>query len=251
MKLLATMMLLLAAAPALANLAPAGNPPAPAAAPSAATDALRPVDLLIMRADDYLSFHPDQQSRRLGGEALQAGREEEARGHFLRAARHADKLSQAALAELWWEGRGGERDRAVAYAWMDVAAERGTPYLLAKREQYWAQLDAGERSRALVEGAALQREYRDAVAKPRLATHLRRGLSQMTGSRTGAPPRMQVCPSAIATGAGGCAHWVSASDYYAAHHWRPGAYWRMQERILRGLGDARQHVGADSQEVAR
>ena len=251
MKILIAAALLSVSMPALASLAPADRPLATVAQPPDETVALRPVDSVIMRADDYLSFHPDQQSRRLGGEALQAGRPEEARTHFLRGARHADKLSQAALAELWWDGRGGARDRAVGYAWMDLAAERGTPYLLAKRERYWAQLDADERIRAVTEGVALQRTYRDAVAKPRLVTQLRRGLAQMTGSRTGAAPRMQVCPSAVASGQGGCAHWVSASDYYAAHHWKPDAYWRMQEQILRGLGNATQYVDAGPLEAAR
>lgn len=251
MKVLITAMLISVSAPALATLAPPERPLSAVAQPSGDASAFQPVDLIIMRVDDYLAFHPDQQSRQLGSEALQAGRAEEARTHFLRAARYADKLSQAALAELWWDGRGGARDRALGYVWMDLAAERGTPYLLAKRERYWEQLDADERARAVSEGVALQREYRDAVAQPRLATQLRRGLAQMTGSRTGAAPRMQVCSSAIASESGGCAHWVSASDYYAARHWKPDAYWRMQEQVLLGLGSATQHVKAGSLEAPR
>lgn len=203
------------------------------------------VDHLIMRSDDYLSFHPDQQFRRRASDMLVAGRPELARTYFQRGAHYADKLSQAALAELWWEGRGGAQDRAIAYAWIDLAAERGTPYLLAKRELYWQQMSESERARVAIEGAALKRQYGDAVAKPRLAAQMRRGLAQMTGSRTGGAPRMQVCPSNLASGSGGCAHWVAASDYYAPHHWKPDAYWRMQDEILSKLGERTTvHTGA-------
>lgn len=220
--------LLFVAMPAMADPAPAGTSVTPPAA-----EPLRPVDLLIMQTEDYLAFHPDQQFRRRGGEALRAGRAQEARTQFQRAARYADKFSQAALAEMWWEGRGGPQDRAIGYVWMDLAAERGTPHLLAMRERYWAQMDEAERARALSEGRALHGLYQDAVARPRLAAQLRRGLAQMTGSRTGASPRTDVCAGATASGV--CAHWVDASDYYAAHHWQPEAYWRMQDQLLLDL----------------
>lgn len=245
--LLATAFLLVAA-PTLANRVPAETSSAPDASGHAA-ESLRPVDRVIMRTEDYLAFHPDQQFRKLGGDALLAGRPQEARIYFQRAARYADKLSQAALAELWWEGRGGPQDRALAYVWLDLAAERGTPQFLIKREHYWTQLNESERARAVSEGGALQREYGDAVAKPRLAAQLRRGLAKMTGSRAGAAPRTEVC--AGATASGGCAHWVAASDYYAAHHWQPDAYWRMQEQFLRDLDDRTRHTKVGPLELAR
>lgn len=244
MKELLTLAFLCAAMPAFADSAAAGTPSTPASIQS-----LRPVDLLIMQTEDYLAFHPDQQFRLRGGEALRAGRLEEARVHFQRGARYADKLSQAALAEMWWEGRGGPQDRAIGYVWMDLAAERGTPHLLAMRERYWSQMDAAERARATSEGAALQAGYQDAIAKPRLAAQLRRGMSKMTGSRAGAAPRTEVC--AGATASGGCAHWVDASDYYATHHWQPDAYWRMQEQLLRGLGEPTPQADVGPLEPAR
>lgn len=244
MKTLLAIAFVCAAVPALADSPPAGTPSA-----SASIQSLRPVDLLIMQTEDYLAYHPDQQFRLRGVEALRAGRLEEARVQFQRGARYADKLSQAALAEMWWEGRGGPQDRAISYVWMDLAAERRTPHLLAMRERYWSQMDVAERARATSEVSALQSGYKDAIAKPRLAAQLRRGMSKMTGSRAGAATRTEVC--AGATASGGCAHWVDASDYYATHHWQPDAYWRMQDQLLLALGDATPHADVGTLEPAR
>jgi len=87
----------------------------------------------IVHTSAFLASHPDLRYRKLAQEAVADGRLEEARTYFRYGARYADKLSQAALAEMWWEGRGGEQDRALAYAWMDLAAERGTDFLLGGR----------------------------------------------------------------------------------------------------------------------
>lgn len=205
---------------------------------AAAGTSFSPLDARIMSRVDYLSFHSDQNFRLLGGQALASGREEAARTYFERAARHADKLSQAALAEMWWEGRGGPRDRAMAYIWMDLAAERATPRLLAKRELYWAQLDAGERDRVRQEGPALFATYGDPAAKPRLEAELRRGLSQVTGSRTGTAGTLDVCIDNDASGA--CIDWARGDQYYADRHWQPAAYWKAQDEVLRMTGDGGQ-----------
>jgi uncharacterized protein len=195
-----------------------------------------PLDAKIMSRVDYLSFHPDQHHRRLGVHALAEGRDEAARTHFQRASRYADKLSQAALSELWWEGRGGPRDRAMAYIWMDLAAERGTPRLLAKREYYWANLDAAERDRVQREGPAQFALYGDPAAKPRLEAELRRGLAQATGSRTGNAGTLDVCIDSDAGGS--CLDWAKGHEYYADRHWQPRAYWQAQDGLLRMADDA-------------
>jgi TPR repeat protein len=217
------------------------SPAARAAETSGTSDSARggttlsPLDVRIMSRVDYLAFHPDQQNRHLGVQALAAGRDEAARTYFQRAARYADKLSQAALAELWWEGRGGPRDRAMGYIWMDLAAERGTPHLLAKREYYWAQLETAERDRVQREGPAQFALYGDPAAKPRLEAGLRRGLAQTTGSRTGQAGTLEVCIDTDASGA--CLDWAQGHQYYADRHWQPRAYWQAQDEALRMAGD--------------
>src|SRR5687767_3169796 len=83
-------------------------------------------DADIVTSRGFLSSHPDHYYRQLGIQAMADGRNSQARGYFRQAARYADKLSQGALAEMLWRGKGGDADRALGYAWMDLAAERGT-----------------------------------------------------------------------------------------------------------------------------
>src|SRR5687767_7064117 len=76
---------------------------------------------------EYDRYHPDTHYRRLGFTSYAAGNHYEAVSYLTRAARYADKPSQLALALMYWEGDGVDADRARAYAWADVAAERGYP----------------------------------------------------------------------------------------------------------------------------
>src|SRR3546814_14922620 len=71
---------------------------------------------------------------------------------FLRAARYADKPSQAMIAEMYWKGIGVPRDRELGYAWMDLAAERMYPNFVILRERYWKRLDAQPRRNAIGRG---------------------------------------------------------------------------------------------------
>ena len=87
----------------------------------------------------FMQGHPDLSWRLRGREAYAAGDYARARDHFERAARFADKPSQAMLGEMHWNGVGGPRDRALGYAWMDVAAERFYEDFYVLRERYWAQ----------------------------------------------------------------------------------------------------------------
>lgn len=193
----------------------------------------------VERSEALEDAHPDQRFRRLGYEAAQRGRTEDARRYYRTAARYGDKISQAALAELLWTGQGGEADRALAYAWMDLAAERGTPYLLAKRERYWEQMDEGERQRALEAGLAVYSEYGDKVAKPRLERVMRKERTQVTGSRTGFIGTLDVylMEPAMASGSR-----VIAQRYYQGKYWQPDEYWKSQDKLIQRQGQV--HVGA-------
>ena len=97
---------------------------------------------LVISSESFLAAHPDLNNRHRGMQAYEAGRYPEAMSYFRRGARYADKASQAMVAEMLWKGEGGPRDPALAYAWMDLAAERGYPGFTVMRERYWAQLDA-------------------------------------------------------------------------------------------------------------
>lgn len=124
-----------------------------------------PVELMT---EGFLSGHPDIRWRREGLHAYGEGKYQQARGYFLRAAKHADKPAQAIIAEMYWNGTGVVQDRALGYAWMDLAAERQYPNFLILRENYWHQIDEPTRDEAIRRGQAVYAEYGDEVARPRL-----------------------------------------------------------------------------------
>lgn len=191
--------------------------------------AFKPVDSDIIDSGGFLAAHPDQRFRLLGMQARQSGRAEEARDYFRRAARYADKLSQGALGEMYWHGEGGGQDRALAYAWMDLAAERGARILLAHRERYWLQMSEGERSRAIAEGERVYAEFGDKVAKPRLAKLLTSARRKVTGSRVGFVGALAICIEPVM---GRCSATVTGEQHYDDRYWVPAKYWEWQDRII-------------------
>lgn len=139
----------------------------------------------IMSSAAFLSGHPDLRYRLSGLQRFRKGDYDEAMVHFRRAARYSDKPSQGMIGEMYWEGTGVARDKALGYVWMDLAAERAYPLMLAKRERYWNELDAQSRARALEIGPRIYAEFGDDVAKPRLERELRFAKRNTTGSRVG------------------------------------------------------------------
>ncbi|HEU4814301.1 MAG TPA: hypothetical protein VFS99_08750 [Xanthomonadaceae bacterium] len=184
-------------------------------------------DLEVMGTAGFLSAHPDLRWRTEALAALEDHRAGEAFDYFMRAARYADKPSQAMVAEMLWTGTGVPVDRPRAYAWMDVAAERAYVPFLAKREQYWNTLSETERAQALEVGAAIYDEYNDSVAKERLERLLRRAQRNVTGSRTGFVGNLQV----MVPGPGGVMLTIDGSRYYDEQYWEPEHYWAWQDSI--------------------
>lgn len=105
---------------------------------------------------------------------------------FKQAALYGDKPSQAMVATMYWNGDGVKKDRPLAYAWMDLAADRGYPKLLAQRESYWKKLSSSERQVALDLGKTVYAKYGDAKASQRLAWNLAQIRQSVTGSHLGA-----------------------------------------------------------------
>jgi hypothetical protein len=186
------------------------------------------LDAQVIGSESFLAAHPDLRHRQLGMKAFLKGDARKALEHFRRAARYADKPSQGMVGELLWEGRGAAADRALAHAWLAVAAERRYEVLERQRDRYWSQLDAGERERARAHAAQLMAEFGDAVAQPRLEAVLRRARSQVTGSRTGATGSLQV----IVPGPGGDIR-LDGSQFYQDKFWDPEQYWAWQGETWR------------------
>ena len=70
----------------------------------------------MLSSETFLSDHPDMLNRKRAMEELERGKPERAAEYFERSAYYADKQSQAAYAEMLWEGRGMPQDKAAAYA---------------------------------------------------------------------------------------------------------------------------------------
>ena len=174
----------------------------------------------IVGSAAFLWAHPDVKHRRIALAAYDEGKLAIAFRRFRQAARYADKPSQAMLAEMLWRGEGVPRDRAAAYAWMDLAAERSFKVMLAKREHYWNALTATERNDALRIGNALFADYGDHVAKRRLERKLRRARYERTGSNVGFVGRLDVTLNVENEPVK-----VTGRTYYDEMFWDPERYW--------------------------
>ena len=189
----------------------------------------------IMSQPGFLAGHPDLRWRMLGQEALERGRSDEAFNYFRRSALYADKASQAAVADMLWSGIGTSPNRPLAYAWIDLAAERGYEKLLIQRERFWAALTPDEQARALQMGESIYARYGDDVAKPRMDRQLRRARTQMTGSRVGHVGTMAITSALDLHGPnpvlniGNLEATVDGSLYFADKYWDPAAYWIWQD----------------------
>ena len=187
--------------------------------------------------------HKDQYFRSVAIDLYAKGEIEEARHYFTLAARYADKPSQLALALMAMGTDGGTPDLPLAYAWLDVAAERGYPAFLAERERLWSRMDEEQRQRALAIGRQLLRVYGDHVAKER---HWRRVLAHARGSMYSKPSLRHVarvdqyagCNQRARTlmdlnGAGGCS---SLAGFFDDANWDADAYWQLQDSRWRAVG---------------
>ncbi|WP_152982704.1 sel1 repeat family protein [Stenotrophomonas humi] len=174
----------------------------------------------------FLSGHPDLRFRLLGLEKREQGKQEDAFKFFQRASYYADKPSQAMVAEMLWNGTGVEANKAQAYAWMDLAAERGYEGFLELRERYWSGLDATERDQAVQYGQDIYARFGDAASQPRIATALRRERKNVTGSRTGFSGNLKIF---IPTPGGG--EFIDASKFYDERYWDPAKYQQWHDSI--------------------
>jgi hypothetical protein len=194
----------------------------------------------------FLTHHPDMKYRVLGMQALREKRYDDALRFFRRASFYADKPSQGMVAEMYWNGQGVPVDRALAYAWMDLAAERGYRGFLGLRERYWAALTPEERERAVREGEAVYARFGDDAAKPRYEFQLRVGRREMTGSRTGFNRGLKI----EVPGPGGGSQWIDSSKYFDDRYWDARKYWAWQDKVWKNARIGRGTAG-DLEDVRR
>lgn len=84
-------------------------------------------------AGSFARYHPDQYYFDLAVRSYESGDYRESEQFFRSAAEYADKASQMAIAMFHAGGTLGVRDLSAAYAWSDLASERGGKLL--RRQQ--------------------------------------------------------------------------------------------------------------------
>lgn len=191
--------------------------------------------------EGFLAAHPDLRWRAEGVRSYEKKDYTAALTELTRAAYYGDKPAQAIIAEMYWNGTGVAMDRPLAYAWMDIAAERLYHDFLVRREGFWRALDEAGQRDAIARGQALMAEYGDGVAKPRLEKVLRREMRRVTGSRVGFVGNLTIIPQ---TGPmAGTGMTLSGDEYYAPKYWQPEKYWQLQDAIWKAPLKGRVRVG--------
>lgn len=153
---------------------------------------------------------------------------------FERAAHWADKMAQHNLGVMHYLGQGFERDLARAWAWFELAAERGYPEFVNTADAVWAELDEAQRRRARSILEELEPHYGDAVAVPRTHRRMERERRNVTGSRTGSVGRVTVID-----GAG--TH--DGEHYFAEEKWNFRHIIQIESRVFEALARGNVSIG--------
>lgn len=215
---------------------------APVFAGNNATTPADPTEDQLMITAGFLNGHPDLRFRLLGLEKHKAGDREKAFQYFQYASFYGDKPSQGMVAEMLWTGVGTTQDRPLAYAWMDLAAERGYEGFAGLRERYWTELSESERAKAISLGEDIYARYGDAATLPRIATKLRRERRALTGSRTGFAGNVKIIvPTASGTTQ------IDGTKFYDDRYWDPDKYQAWQDSVWMKPRIATVNVGSAQQ----
>ncbi|MBF6026051.1 SEL1-like repeat protein [Lysobacter niastensis] len=217
-----------------------------------ADEPLKLVTASFMGVDDQLKTaigHPNEEWRLHGLKSYLSGNHDEAVMRFERAAWYADKFSQHYLSLIYWYGEGVPVDRAQAYIWADLAAERGSVPLLAIREKMWASMTPEEQNKVRSTGHDYYVKYGDETARPRAEMEIRRFARTMTGSRLGYRNQQiditQGGPiqgtfgnstAGMMTASANSNGTVEGDEFYAEERTSLNTYWAAQDAELGGRG---------------
>lgn len=200
--------------------------------PSAsAVSSLSEDEQLIVYSNTFLNAHPDLKYRSIGMENFAKECYKEAFHYFKLGAYYADKPSQGMVAEMYWKGLGVDVDRAEAYAWMDLAAERFYKDLIIERERYWSELTPAERELSIEKGQRIYKKYGDEVAQRRLKNVLERNRRYVTGSRTGYIGVLKI----YVNGPNGLPVPINGDEYYSDKFWKMDEYLKWQSTTWQAL----------------
>ncbi len=187
-------------------------------------------------------YHPDLFGEFTGSRLYAHHDYKGALKYFKIGAYYADKFSELCIGLMYLNGDGTSKDPVAAYAWLDLAAERGYPDFVATRDRVKATLTAAQLAQALELRKTLGERYADSVAKPRMAGQLRLGRMQMTGSHAGfdsgilhanlaGSSNMSHCGATPEVGGQAVPQAGCGSDsIYAEAYWEPKLYFASRDR---------------------
>lgn len=183
-----------------------------------------------MSLDTFLNSHLDIKYLVRGRKAYLAGNYKEAIPALERSSRYGEKLAQAMLAEMYWNGEGVPVNKARAYAMADVAAERmNQPFLISKREEYWAAMTPAEQQQAIAMSEEILGLYADKVTMPKMAQVLRNS----KGSRHRAKGYGRLLTYVIAyNGDGTIEEDIWPSAFFAQKFWEPKEYQKFKDKYV-------------------
>jgi uncharacterized protein len=137
-------------------------------------------------AANYAEHTPGYQSLIEGSRSYKAGQYASAKSKFKQAAYWADKLAQFNLGVMNYHGHGVRQNQARAWAWFELAAERGYPEMVEMARLVHEDLSETQRARGQrILEQELRPEYGDDARVEHVARHMERERRRVTGSRTG------------------------------------------------------------------
>ena len=138
-----------------------------------------------------------------------------------------DKYAQYMVGYMYLTGMGIEKDPIAASAWYRLSAERGTPELIAVRDELLRNMNEDESSRSDAQYFQLRRQYCDLAV---LLSSIKRNLREVE-TRTGS--RLQGASSAMTVIDTGGGQFQSGSEYYGA------LYAKLEDRLklMQEIGD--------------
>ncbi len=163
-----------------------------------------------------------------GDRAYRNGQYTRAKVRFLAGARWADKLAQFNLGVMNYHGQGVPQDKARAWAWFALSAERGYPRMVEMADQIYRELNDEKKARGqrILEDE-LQPQFGDNVAVERTARRMERERRRATGSRTGAIGSLVVIDRSGQSRTG--------QEFYRADAWDFRQIIDMETRIFNAL----------------
>lgn len=156
-----------------------------------------------------------------------------ARHRFLIAAMYGDKVAQYNLGVIFYQGQGLDRDPVRAWAWFDLAAERGYPHMVVTAADVWDDLDEAERLIALDIRESLAERYGDEIVVPRVAARMERD-RQRAIRRTGTVGHVAIDFEGRR---------VSGREFYAAENWDFRRLIQREVELFERLSRGRVEVG--------